>query len=185
MWGFFIKDESIIIRILETKFLAKAPINLNGIIQVRGYASITVLSPIKYRGSPMAVHKLAFYILSLLFVGELAACPLPEKEILYILMQNYDVPLSVDSSCKNVGTDRQDKTIGEFISGFWAYHVETASKNWIKVQSRPLERKRCEAKVEIYGENGEEVIGGWGVSFIIKNANHKADRTSFKCLGSG
>lgn len=133
----------------------------------------------------MVVQRLSVFLLSFIFVGKLAACPLPEKEILYILMQNHDVPLSVDSSCKNVGTEIEDKTIGEFISGFWAYHVETTSKNWIKVQSRSLDRRRCEAMVKIYGENGEEVIGGWGVSFIINNANHKADRTSFKCLGSG
>lgn len=132
-----------------------------------------------------AMHKLAFYLLSFIFAAEVAACPLSEKEILYILMQSHDVPLSVDSSCKNVGTDKKDKTIGEFISGFWAYHVETTSKNWIQVQSRSLDRKRCEASVKIYGENGEDVIGGWGVSFIFNKADHKADRKSFKCLGSG
>lgn len=133
----------------------------------------------------MVAQRLSVFLLSLIFVGELAACPLPEKEILYILMKNHDVPLSVDPSCKNVGTEREDKTIGEFISGFWAYHVESTGKNWIKVQSRSLDRKRCEATVKIYGENGDDVIGGWGVSFIINSANHKADRTSFKCLGSG
>ena len=131
------------------------------------------------------MHKIALYIVCFIFSAEVTACPLPKKEILYILMQNHDVSLSVDSSCKNMGTERNDKTVGEFISGFWAYHVETSSKNWIEVQSSPLDWKRCEASVKIYGENGEDVIGGWGVSFIFNNANHKVDRTSFKCLGSG
>lgn len=121
----------------------------------------------------------------MLFVGELAACPLPEKEILYLLMQSHDVPLSVDPSCKNVGTEGKDKTIGEFISGFWVYHRNKTGKNWIAVQSKSLDKNRCQAKVEIYRKHGDEIIGGWGVSFIVDNASGKPDRASFKCVGSG
>jgi hypothetical protein len=100
-------------------------------------------------------------------------------------MQSHDVPLSVHESCHNVGTELTDTTIGEFISGFWSYHTETSGSNWIKVRSSPIDKRRCEGVVEIYRRHGEEIIGGWGVSFIFDSKNRKVDRASIRCLGSG
>lgn len=125
------------------------------------------------------------FVMSILVSSEIAACPLPEKEILYLLMKNHDVPLSVDASCVNAGTERTDKTIGEYFSGFWADHTKKSGKNWIEVKSRSINKNQCEARIEIYRKHGEEIIGGWGVLFIVDNASHKVDRTSFRCPGSG
>ena len=133
----------------------------------------------------MTVRKLATFFLSILFASELAACPLPEKEILFLLMQNHDVPLSVDSSCEKAGTERKDKTIGEYISGFWVYHTKRTGKNWIEVKSIAVDTNHCKASVEIYRKYGEEIVGGWGVLFVVDNTSHKVDRASFRCPGSG
>lgn len=133
----------------------------------------------------ITVRVLSIYFMSIFIVNEAMACPLPEKEILYLLMKNYDVPLSVDSSCKNAGTEKTDKTIGEYFSGFWADHTKRTGKNWIEVKSKSIDRNQCEARVEIYRKHGEEVIGGWGVLFVVDNASRKVDRTSFRCPGSG
>lgn len=77
---------------------------------------------------------LSVFFISALIASKVAACPLREKEILSLLIKNHDVPLSVDASCKNAGTERTDKTIGGYFSGFWADHTKRTGKNWIEVK---------------------------------------------------
>lgn len=105
------------------------------------------------------------------------------KQILNALFMNLDVKLTDAEYCEGVGTDTNDKTIGDYLSGFWAYHTDTSGRNWLDISYSKVNDDAYIAKVMIYRKNGEE-NWGWGVSFKI-NAAAKINRSSFTCLGAG
>jgi len=109
--------------------------------------------------------------------------PLSEKEILSALLASQDVLLKDAAHCKGVGTNENDRSIGEYLSGFWAFHANQKGKNWLDITSKPSDKGTYLAKVMIYRKDGEE-NWGWGVSFKI-GKNGKALRDSFTCLGAG
>lgn len=111
------------------------------------------------------------------------------KKILSILFENMDASLSQHSSCNGVGTSTQDSTIGQYLSGFWAYHVNNDGGNSLHVESVPKKKKNntveiWEVRVLIRRYQGEE-IWSWGVSFEITGQDHRFIPKSFKCLGAG
>jgi len=108
---------------------------------------------------------------------------LDNKSILKLLIKNDDVLLKDAAHCNGVGTDETDKTIGDYISGFWVMHSEKQGQNWLEIKLDNISQDKRLAKVLIYRKNGEE-NWGWGVSFEINKTNN-INRSSFTCLGSG
>jgi hypothetical protein len=110
------------------------------------------------------------------------------KEVLRYLMRNLDVPLTVDSSCNGVGTTVDDRTIGDYLSGFLAEHAQRGGQNWLDVTSVPAAtpdgRAAWESRVMVRRKNAEDEMG-WGVGFVITAADRVVVRRSFRCLGGG
>lgn len=108
---------------------------------------------------------------------------LSEKTILAVLMENLDVPLKNAAHCDGVGIDEHDRTIGDYLSGFWSFHTNKQSKNWLEINVTKSVKNLYLAKVMIYQKNAEE-SWGWGVSFEL-DSHKKIRRDSFTCLGAG
>ena len=107
-----------------------------------------------------------------------------QKEILGALMKNLDVKLEDAAHCNGVGVEPTDRTLGDYLSGFWAFHANTTGKNWLEISATRSDKKdRYLAKVMIYRKDGEE-NWGWGVSFEL-DSSMKVHRNSFTCLGGG
>jgi len=98
-------------------------------------------------------------------------------------MKNLDVPLKNAAHCDDVGMDEHDRTIGDYLSGFWSFHTDRQSQNWLEVNATKSVNNRYLAKVMIYQKNKEE-NWGWGVSFE-RDSQKKIRKGSFTCLGSG
>jgi len=113
----------------------------------------------------------------------LASPPLSEKTILAILMANLDIPLKNAAHCDGVGIDEHDRTIGDYLSGFWSFHTNKKSKNWLEINATKSAKNLYLAKLMIYQKNEGE-SWGWGVSFEL-DSNKKVNRNSFTCLGAG
>lgn len=108
---------------------------------------------------------------------------LSEKDILAALMKNLDIKLTDAAHCEGVGVEASDQTIGEYLSGFWAFHTNATGKNWIEVTATKIDTDWYLAKVMIYRKDGEE-NWGWGVSFEVDASKH-VKKSSFTCLGAG
>ncbi len=109
---------------------------------------------------------------------------LSEKKIISLLLKNLDVKLSDSHFCENTGTDFSDKTLADYLAGFWGYHTQKSGENWIEVNAKSISKSDYLAKLMIYRKKGEE-NWGWGLSFKINKQNLSVNRNSFTCLGSG
>ena len=105
-----------------------------------------------------------------------------EKRVLAALMKNLDVKLKDAAHCQSAGTEQTDKTIGDYLSGFWALHANETGKNWLDISTTKSSKGHL-ARVMLYRKDGEE-NWGWGVSFLIESTG-KVNRKSFTCLGGG
>ena len=110
------------------------------------------------------------------------------KEVLRYLLRNGDVPLTVDSSCSGVGTTADDRTIGDYLSGFLAEHVKLEGMNWLEVSTKAVTtadgKQAWECQLIVRRKDAEDVMG-WGVSFVVTAADRMVVRESFRCLGGG
>lgn len=109
---------------------------------------------------------------------------LSEKKIISLLLNNLDVKLSNSQFCENTGTDFSDKTLADYLAGFWGYHTQQTGKNWIEVEAKSNSENDYLAKVMIYRKKDEE-NWGWGLSFKINKHTLSVNRKSFTCIGSG
>lgn len=108
--------------------------------------------------------------------------PLSEKEILVEFFKNTEVLLANSKHCAGVGMAETDRTIGDYLSGFWSMHTSKQGQNWLEVSATITPQQFYLAKVMIYRKDGEE-NWGWGVSFELDSAR-KLRKGSFTCLGA-
>jgi hypothetical protein len=109
------------------------------------------------------------------------------KEALNLILSNGDIPLTVDSSCKSVGSSPDDKTILDYISGLMSFQTEPESSNRIEYSFTRKEEKKyvywvCD--LMFLGKDSEDVWS-YGVRFTMRNSDRKLLRESVKCIGSG
>lgn len=120
---------------------------------------------------------------------ESAAAPAPTtKQILQALFGALDTPLSVSETCTGIGTEADDRTVGDFIAGFLAEMSARTGQNWIEVAA---ERARAtdgrpvwQCRVILRRHHGEEEWG-WGVGFHLGDPPRNPLNGSIRCLGSG
>jgi hypothetical protein len=111
--------------------------------------------------------------------------PPERKDVIEAVLASYAVPLSTHSSCKNVGTDVDDKTIGAYLSGFLAELEKPGDRNSIATRVTEADNKtlwRCELMIRHAAGDDE---WGWGVRFDIRQSDGKVIPESFVCLGAG
>jgi len=92
------------------------------------------------------------------------------------------VPLSIHASCRSVGTDTTDATLGRYLSGFIAELDPESGKNGLVTSVREApEGWICRLMVQ--RRAGEEVWS-WGVEFELgKDGVLKPE--SYRCVGAG
>ncbi|MCB1826022.1 MAG: hypothetical protein KDJ54_16165 [Candidatus Competibacteraceae bacterium] len=121
---------------------------------------------------------------------ESAAAPIPTaKQILRVLFDALDTPLSVSETCAGVGTEADDRVIGDFIAGFMAEMGARTGHNWIEIAAEPARatdgRPVWQCRVILRRQHGEEEWG-WGVGFQLDNPPpYPLLKESVRCLGSG
>jgi hypothetical protein len=111
------------------------------------------------------------------------------KDIIYLVMQLHDIPLSVHESCNGVGTDFEDQTIGEFLSGFMAYQSGESKENALEIEvtsdtEKDISDKHWKAVFLIRG-NVEDTPFAWGISFVFMDKTKEVVKSSIRCVGSG
>jgi len=111
------------------------------------------------------------------------------KDVLWIVMKNYDLPLSTSESCEGVGTSFEDETLGDYFAGFWQYHNCEDCNNSLDIQiakgDQPLvESKHWNIRFMINGETEGETWS-WGAAFAIEDEGWKIIPSSLRCLGAG
>jgi hypothetical protein len=114
--------------------------------------------------------------------------PPERKDVIEAVMASHDVPLSVNSSCANVGTTRGDATIGAYLAGFLAELSKPDEKNWLETKVASEKDAtgaavwRCELTVR---HSAGEDEWGWGVRFDISQSDGRVVPGSFICTGAG
>lgn len=120
---------------------------------------------------------------ALLAAGEPA--PPSTKEVIRLLLASHRVKLAVHPTCHGVGSDLQDRDLGDYLAGLLAEYTQGEGQNRLEVQSEPSERPdawRC--TVNLTRRDGEEVWS-WGVSFLVRKRDRKVLPDSYRCLGAG
>lgn len=108
--------------------------------------------------------------------------PPSEKDIIDVLLASSNVVLT-DASCNNAGTDPDDKTVGQYLSGFLAELNDPEARNYLEVQ-KVVEQKRLNVSFMMRHAKDED-IWGWGIGFAIGVDDGVVDPSSFRCLGAG
>jgi hypothetical protein len=111
--------------------------------------------------------------------------PPERKDIIEAVLASYALPLTVHPSCKDVGTDADDKSIGAYLSGFLAELEKPEDRNWIATRITEADSKtvwRCELILRHAAGDDE---WGWGVRFDIRKSDGRVVPESFVCLGAG
>lgn len=128
------------------------------------------------------------YALVLWAAAACAADAPTAKQVVQAVLRNQDVPLTVHSSCRNVGSEPGDATIGDFLSGFLAEQNDAQSGNAIQASCKPAKGKQgaglWDCELQLRHAKGEDVWT-WGVAFAMRGKDRAAIRTSFRCLGAG
>lgn len=114
--------------------------------------------------------------------------PPSDKDLIHALIRSAEVPLTVDPSCRFVGTERSDGTIGRYLSGFLAAMGEPDHNN--SIQTSLIEGPEGVASAfwtarVMLGQNAGELVWQWGVEFHVSKRDGTVDAASFRCLGAG
>ena len=114
--------------------------------------------------------------------------PPAPKDVIDAAIASGDVPLSVSSTCRNVGTEPSDATIGRYLAGFLAEMSSPDKKNWIETSIEPGTSDAGEpgsiCTLTLRHEDGDD-RWGWGLRFFVRSSDGLVLAHSFKCVGAG
>ena len=126
-------------------------------------------------------------------VAEAAPYRLPRlppepKAMLGALFALSQVPLSVSPTCAGVGTERDDASIGQYLSGFLAELSNPEENNAITTSAVEDQSESGIAiwvcRVMIRHASGED-IWSWGIEFSVRASDRVVLADSVRCLGAG
>jgi hypothetical protein len=114
--------------------------------------------------------------------------PPAAKDVIEAVLANARVALSISPTCRNVGTETSDMTIGRYLSGFMAEMSTAETSNWI--ETRVTEGTTaagepawiCEMTLR---HRDSEDRWGWGVQFAARQSDGLVLPDSFTCTGAG
>jgi hypothetical protein len=142
-----------------------------GILAAAAVAMLACGSPAR---EPAAVH--------------VAHRPPAGKDVIDALIASGNVPLSVSSTCANVGTEPSDATLGRYLAGFLAEMSSPDKKNWIETKVEPGKSDAGEpvsiCTLTLRHEDGDD-RWGWGVRFQVRSSDGLVLAKSFTCVGAG
>jgi len=116
------------------------------------------------------------------------AVPPTAKQLIRAVMRMQGMPLSRGAHCAGVGTERRDRDIGDYLSGFLA-ELTDGGRNWIETGAERATDPRSRAavwraRVVIRRVHEEDRIG-WGVAFTLRARDHSLVPGSLVCTGAG
>ena len=114
--------------------------------------------------------------------------PPEPKAMLGALFALSQVPLSVSPTCAGVGTERDDASIGQYLSGFLAELSNPEENNAITTSAVEDQSESGIAiwvcRVMIRHASGED-IWSWGIEFSVRASDRVVLADSVRCLGAG
>jgi hypothetical protein len=114
--------------------------------------------------------------------------PPTAKDVIDAAIASGDVPLTVSSTCANIGTESSDRTIGRYLAGFMSEMSSPDKKNWIETKIEPGRSDKGEpvsiCTLTLRHEDGDD-RWGWGVRFLVRSSDGLVLRDSFTCVGAG
>jgi hypothetical protein len=117
-----------------------------------------------------------------------AHLPPSAKDIIDAVIASGGVALSVSPTCRNVGTEPSDATIGRYLAGFMAELSSPEKKNWIETQVEPGTAASGEpvsiCRLTLRHVDGDD-RWGWGVQFHVRTSDGLVLAGSFTCTGAG
>lgn len=139
--------------------------------------------------SRAAARPFGFLLLLLLSAAPRATATEPPtpKQMISALLSNGDVPLTVDPSCKGVGSGPSDANLRDYVSSLLENFLDASAKNSIAVKVVPVTlpsgERRWQCQIEFVHIPGEDPFR-YGVSFQLKK-NGTFVRKSVRCIGAG
>jgi len=111
-----------------------------------------------------------------------AHVPPSSKDVVLAALQSASVPLAVHESCRNVGTQPTDSTLGQYLAGFVAALNPDSGTNGVVTSTRETaDGWLC--RVMIQRRAGEEVWS-WGLEFEVDKSGLLKPE-SYRCIGAG
>jgi hypothetical protein len=114
--------------------------------------------------------------------------PPTAKDVIDAVIASGGVTLNVSPTCKNVGTESSDQTIGRYLAGFMAELSSPDKQNWIETQIEPGTSSKGEpvsiCRLTLRHVDGDD-RWGWGVQFHVRKSDGLVLADSFVCTGAG
>ena len=114
--------------------------------------------------------------------------PPSDKDIIDAVIASGSIALDVSPTCKSVGTEPSDNTIGRYLAGFLAELSAPDKKNWIETERAEGTSERNEpvwiCRLTLRHEDGDD-RWGWGVQFQVRQSDGLVLADSFTCTGAG
>jgi hypothetical protein len=114
--------------------------------------------------------------------------PPSAKDVIDAVIASAGVSLNVSPTCRNVGTEPSDATIGRYLAGFMAELSSPDKKNWIETQIESGTSASGEpvsiCRLTLRHLDGDD-RWGWGVQFHVRKSDGLVLADSFTCTGAG
>ena len=114
--------------------------------------------------------------------------PPSPKDVIDAVIASGGVALTVSPTCRNVGTEPSDATIGRYLAGFMAELSSPDKSNWIETQIEPGTSASGEpvsiCRLTLRHVDGDD-RWGWGVQFHVRKSDGLVLADSFTCTGAG
>ncbi|MFO1304750.1 MAG: hypothetical protein U1F54_13540 [Burkholderiales bacterium] len=114
--------------------------------------------------------------------------PPTAKDVIDAVLASAHVPLSVSPTCRNVGTEPADRTLGRYLAGFMAGMSRESDRNWIETHVEPgpaSDREPVWICRMTLRHADDRDLWGWGVLFRVRQRDGRVLEDSFVCTGSG
>jgi hypothetical protein len=104
--------------------------------------------------------------------------------VIEAVLAHASLPLSSDASCQGAGTQPEDATLGQYLSGFLTELSNPDARNAITTSVEPRSDGVWVCRLMIRHAQGEDVWS-WGVEFSVRQSDSTVVPSSFRCLGAG
>lgn len=114
--------------------------------------------------------------------------PPQSKDVIDAVLASAGVSLTVSPTCRGVGTESGDTSIGRYLAGFMAEMSSDSTSNWIETRTTdgttPAGEPAWICVMTLRHRDGDD-RWGWGVQFLVRKSDGLVLSDSFSCTGAG